>query len=156
MFNTWGDMKRMFLEKFFPASRTAALPKEIFGIWQHYKETLHEYWERLNKLYTTCLLMMDQNMVDAASWGALMDKTPAAARQLILNMARGVDPSRVVNKVGAFDNLRLENQLTELASLMRQLVVEQHQKMWNMHLSGAPYRYVPHFIGNRVKKHIMH
>ncbi|RDX94918.1 hypothetical protein CR513_22644, partial [Mucuna pruriens] len=31
---------------------------------------------------------------------------------------RGAGPSRVVNEVGAIDNLRLENQLTELTSLV--------------------------------------
>ncbi|RDY10776.1 hypothetical protein CR513_04645, partial [Mucuna pruriens] len=46
-------------------------------------------------------------MIDAASGGALMDKTPATTRVV--------------------DNLRLENQLTELTSLVRQLVVGQHQ-----------------------------
>ncbi|RDX99226.1 hypothetical protein CR513_17747, partial [Mucuna pruriens] len=43
LFNTWGDMKRTFLEKFFPASRTASIRKEICGIRQHTRETLHEY-----------------------------------------------------------------------------------------------------------------
>ncbi|RDX96286.1 hypothetical protein CR513_21071, partial [Mucuna pruriens] len=45
MFNTWGDMKCMFLEKFFPASRTVTIRKEICGIRQHTGETLHEYWD---------------------------------------------------------------------------------------------------------------
>ncbi|RDX86928.1 hypothetical protein CR513_31666, partial [Mucuna pruriens] len=49
-----GDMKRMFLEKFFPASRTATIRKEICGTRQYYRETLHEYWERFNKLCATC------------------------------------------------------------------------------------------------------
>ncbi|RDX69431.1 hypothetical protein CR513_51462, partial [Mucuna pruriens] len=49
LFNTWGDMKRIF-----------------------------------NKLGLT---MMDQSMIDAASGGALMDKTPAVVRHLISNMA---------------------------------------------------------------------
>ncbi|RDX81718.1 hypothetical protein CR513_37571, partial [Mucuna pruriens] len=31
LFNTWGDMKRIFLEKFFPASRIASIWKEICG-----------------------------------------------------------------------------------------------------------------------------
>ncbi|RDX95960.1 hypothetical protein CR513_21450, partial [Mucuna pruriens] len=70
-------MKRMFLEKFFLTSRTIVIWKEIW-------ETLHEYWERFNKLRATCLdhqiseqlllqyfyedlLRMDRNMVDAAS-----------------------------------------------------------------------------------------
>ncbi|RDX72560.1 hypothetical protein CR513_47946, partial [Mucuna pruriens] len=54
MFNTWGDIKRMFLKKFFSVSRIAAIRKEICEIHQHSRETLHEYWERFNKLYTTC------------------------------------------------------------------------------------------------------
>ncbi|RDX94166.1 hypothetical protein CR513_23480, partial [Mucuna pruriens] len=78
--------------------------KEICGIRQHSGETLHEYWERFNKLCATCphhqiseqlliqyfyegLTMMDRSMIDAVSGGALMDKTPAAARHLITNMA---------------------------------------------------------------------
>ncbi|RDX93793.1 hypothetical protein CR513_23900, partial [Mucuna pruriens] len=152
LFNTWGDMKRTFLEKFFPASRTASIRKEICGIRQHTGETLHEYWERFNKLCATCphhqiseqlliqyfyegLSMMDRSMIDAASGGALMDKTPAAARHLISNMAsntqqfgiRGPGQTRMVSEIGAASNQRLENQLTELTSLVRQLAVGQHQ-----------------------------
>jgi hypothetical protein len=47
----WNDMKKFFLEKFFPASRTASMRKEICGIRQKSGETLHEYWERLKQLY---------------------------------------------------------------------------------------------------------
>ncbi|RDX72038.1 hypothetical protein CR513_48530, partial [Mucuna pruriens] len=142
LFNTWGNMKRIFLEKFFLASRTTTIRKEIYGIRQHSGETLHEYWERFNKLCATFphhqiseqlliqyfyegLTMMDQSMIDAASGGALMDKMPAIAMHLISNMAsntqqfgtRGVATSWMVNEVGVIDNLRLENQLIELTSL---------------------------------------
>ncbi|RDX82284.1 hypothetical protein CR513_36947, partial [Mucuna pruriens] len=78
---------------------------------------------------------MDRSMIDAASGGALMDKTPTTARHLISNMARntqqfgirGPSQSRMVNEIGAASNQRLENQLTELTSLVRQLVVGQNQ-----------------------------
>ncbi|RDX73925.1 hypothetical protein CR513_46391, partial [Mucuna pruriens] len=140
LFNTWGDMKRTFLEKFFPASRTASIKKEICGIRQHTGETLHEYWERFKKLCATCphhqiseqLLiqyfyeghsMMDRSMIDAASGGALMDKTPTAARHMISNMATS--------------NQRLENQLTELTSLVRQLAVSQHQPAMAAKIDGV-------------------
>ncbi|RDX76166.1 hypothetical protein CR513_43870, partial [Mucuna pruriens] len=141
LFNTWGDMKRTFLEK-----------KKICGIRQHTRETLHEYWERFNKLCSTCphhqineqlliqyfyegLSMMDRSIINATTGGALMDKTPAAARHLISNMAsntqqfgiRGPSQTRMVNEIGAASNQRLENQLTELTSLVRQLAVGQHQ-----------------------------
>ncbi|RDX89801.1 hypothetical protein CR513_28423, partial [Mucuna pruriens] len=152
LFNTWGDLKRIFLEKFFPASRTATIRKEIYGIRQQFGETLHEYWERFKKLCATCphhqisehlliqyfyegLSMMDRSMIDDASRGALMDKTPVVVRHLISNMAsntqqfgiRGPSQSRMVNKIGTASNLTLENQLTELTSLVRQLAIGQHQ-----------------------------
>ena len=40
---TWNEMKRLFLEKYFPASRVANIRKEICGIMQHNEESLHEY-----------------------------------------------------------------------------------------------------------------
>ncbi|RDY09186.1 hypothetical protein CR513_06482, partial [Mucuna pruriens] len=140
-------MKRTFLEKFFLASRTASIRKEICEIRQHTGETLHEYWERFNKLCATCahhqireqlliqyfyegLSMMDRSMRDATSGGALMDKTPTTARHLISNMesnTQGPSQTRMVNEIGVASNQRLENQLTELTSLVRQLAVGQHQ-----------------------------
>ncbi|RDY11464.1 hypothetical protein CR513_03872, partial [Mucuna pruriens] len=135
-----------------PASKTMTIRKEIYGIRQYSRETLHEYWERLNKLCATSphhqisekfliqyfyqdLMMMDRSMIDATSGGAVMDKTLVAARHLISNMAcnmqqfgtRGATTSQMVNEVGAIHNLTLGNQLTELTSLVRQLAIDQHQ-----------------------------
>ena len=97
-------MKRLFLEKFFPALRAATIRKDIYGIRQAIGESLHDYWERFKRLCVSCLhhqindqllivyfyeglLPMDRNIIDAASGGALVDKIPAAARDLITNMA---------------------------------------------------------------------
>jgi len=98
------DLKRLFLAKFFPASRTTTIRKEIYGIKQQSGETLYEYWERSKNLCSSCphhqisehLLLhyfyeglhhMDRNMIDAASGGAFGNITPGAIRQLIENMA---------------------------------------------------------------------
>jgi len=43
---SWDDLKRVFLEKFFPASRTTAIRKDISGIRQLSGESLYEYWEK--------------------------------------------------------------------------------------------------------------
>ncbi|MGZ7362298.1 retrotransposon gag family protein, partial [Streptococcus pyogenes] len=51
---TWNEMKRMFLERYFPASRAATIRKEICGIRQYNGETLYEYWERFKKLCASC------------------------------------------------------------------------------------------------------
>ncbi|XP_073136658.1 uncharacterized protein [Henckelia pumila] len=67
-------------------------------------ESLHEYWERFKNLCASCpqnqisenlliqyfyegLLPHDRSMVDAASGGVFVDKTPRDARNLIENMA---------------------------------------------------------------------
>ncbi|XP_042380039.1 uncharacterized protein LOC121972436 [Zingiber officinale] len=101
---SWIDMKKDFLEKYFPASRTATIRKSICGIQQVVGETLYEYWERFKKLCASCpqhqiseqllvqyfyegLLPMDRIMIDAAAGGALVNKTPEQARELISNMA---------------------------------------------------------------------
>ena len=63
---------------------------------------------------------MDRNIIDAASGGVLVDKTPAAARALIANMAansqqfsnRSVVPPMKVNEVGATS--KIEQQLANL------------------------------------------
>ena len=84
---------------------------------------------------------MDRSMIDVAGEGALMDKIPVVARQLISNMAindqqfstRVVATSKAsTTEVFVFmiaNNQRLENKLTELKSLGRQLAIGQQQNM---------------------------
>ena len=101
---SWDDLKRVFLEKIFPASRTTAIRKDISGIRQLSGESLYEYWERFKKLCASCphhqiseqlllqyfyegLSNMERSMIDAASGGALGDMTPAEAKNLIEKMA---------------------------------------------------------------------
>ncbi|XP_025979703.1 uncharacterized protein [Glycine max] len=101
---SWDDLKRVFLEKIFPASRTTAIRKDISGIRQLSGESLYEYWERFKKLCASCphhqiseqlllqyfyegLSNMERSMIDAASGGALGDMTPVEARNLIEKMA---------------------------------------------------------------------
>ncbi|KAJ9179088.1 hypothetical protein P3X46_010912 [Hevea brasiliensis] len=91
--NSWNGMKQIFLEKYFPISRVANIRKEICGIRQYNGESLYEYGERFKKLCASCphhqiseqlliqyfyegFLPMDHSMIDAASGGALVNKTP--------------------------------------------------------------------------------
>jgi len=87
-------------------------------------------------------MLMDRSMIDAAYGSALMDKTPIATRQLISNMAannqqfgtRVATPSKAVASEVfvsmVADNQRLENKLTKLTSLVRQLAIgQQHNVM---------------------------
>ncbi|XP_075473857.1 uncharacterized protein LOC142504900 [Primulina tabacum] len=148
---TWDNMKQQFLEKFFPASRAANIRKDICGIRQLQGETLYEYWERFKQLCASCpqhqipeqllvqyfyegLSFFDRNMIDAASGGALVNKTPQEARALISNMAanaqqfstRQDNPPRQVNEVSVTP---IDQKLDSLTSLLEKLVAGQVQQV---------------------------
>ncbi|KAL0463417.1 UNVERIFIED_CONTAM: hypothetical protein Slati_0229300 [Sesamum latifolium] len=97
---SWDELKKQFLENYFPASRTITIRKEISGIRQFSGENFHEYWGRIKHLVESCphhqisdhlliqyfykgLTEANRSLVDAASGGALYDKTPTEACKLI-------------------------------------------------------------------------
>ncbi|CAN6712712.1 unnamed protein product [Malus baccata var. baccata] len=101
---SWESMKRAFLEKFFPTSRIILLRKKISGIQQEEGESFPTYYERFKSLVASCpqhqmkeelllqyfyegLLPLERQMLDASAGGALVDKTPMAAKVLIANRA---------------------------------------------------------------------
>ncbi|KAL1545093.1 hypothetical protein AAHA92_21861 [Salvia divinorum] len=51
---TWMDFRSVFLDFFFPATRTNALKKEIQGATQEYDETLSQYWGRFKGILDAC------------------------------------------------------------------------------------------------------
>ncbi|XP_020551114.1 uncharacterized protein LOC105165924 [Sesamum indicum] len=69
---SWNELKKLFLENYFPASRTTNIRKKISGMCQFSSERLSE---------------ANRSLVDASSGGALYDKTPTEARKLITTMA---------------------------------------------------------------------
>ncbi|OMO99282.1 Retrotransposon gag protein [Corchorus capsularis] len=101
---TWLDMKRHFLEKYFPAHKVSNIRKEISGIRQNSDESLYEYRERFSRLVASCphhgieshmlvqyfyegLNDLERHVIDAASGGSLMNKTTDDANTLIESMA---------------------------------------------------------------------
>ncbi|KAK4381604.1 hypothetical protein Sango_2951100 [Sesamum angolense] len=148
---TWADMKQQFLQRFFPASRATHLRKEIYGIRQLNGESLYEYWERFKELvasyphhqFTESLLIqyfyeglsgMDRRMVDAASGGALIDKTPDEAQHLISTMAEnyrqyGYHTDKGAPKVNEVSTNDLAEKLSELTVFVHQLAAGQRQEM---------------------------
>jgi len=151
----WEGLKRVFLEKFFPASRVTSIRKEICGIRQQDRESLYEYWERFKRLCTSCpyhqineqlliqyfykgLMVIDKQMIDAASGGALVDKMPVAAKHLIEIMAsnnqqvhtrsNSATPVRGVHEMTtnyAADHAQMKAKLDDLTSMMKQLTMPQ-------------------------------
>ena len=79
---------------------------------------------------------MDMSIIDAANGGALVDKTPAAAKALIENMSLNSQQfttrdnsvqSKGVNQIQASSNKALETRIDELTALVKQLAVAKPQ-----------------------------
>ena len=143
---SWESMKRAFLEKFFPTSRIILLRKKISGIQQDEGESFPAYYERFKSLVASCpqhqmkeelllqyfyegLLPLERQMLDASAGGALVDKTPMAAKTLISNRAlndqqyEGVGqrgpPRQHVHEVSSTSDIN--SQLANLTSIVSQL-----------------------------------
>ncbi|CAN6547334.1 unnamed protein product [Malus baccata var. baccata] len=143
---SWESMKRAYLEKFFPTYRIILLRKKISGIQQEEGESFPTYYERFKSLVASCpqhqmkeelllqyfyegLLPLERQMLDASAGGALVDKTPMAAKILISNRAlnaqqyEGVGqrgpPQHQVHEVSSTSDLH--SQLANLTSIVSQM-----------------------------------
>ncbi|CAN6555390.1 unnamed protein product [Malus baccata var. baccata] len=102
--NTWNQVKQAFLEQYFPATKAASIRNDICAIRQQHGEPFGDYYERFTHLVASCpnhqisehlliqyfyegLCGTDRVMLDAASGGAFMDKTPINAKALLKNIA---------------------------------------------------------------------
>ncbi|CAN6706480.1 unnamed protein product [Malus baccata var. baccata] len=131
---SWESMKRAFLEKFFPTSRIILLRKKISGIQQEEGESFPTYYERFKSLVASCpqhqmkeelllqyfyegLLPLERQMLDASAWGALVDKTPMAAKILISNRALNAQQYEGVDGRGHEDIAEFVGQFREQGKL---------------------------------------
>ncbi|GAU39887.1 hypothetical protein TSUD_397240 [Trifolium subterraneum] len=102
---TWDELKKVFLARYLPPSKTAMLRTQIMGFKQKDTESLFEAWERYKDMIRQCphhglaewliihtfyngLLYNTRLTIDVAAGGALMDKDFNGAHQLIDNMAQ--------------------------------------------------------------------
>ncbi|CAN6566365.1 unnamed protein product [Malus baccata var. baccata] len=132
---SWESIKRAFLEKFFPNSRIILLRKRISGIQQNQGESFPACYERFKTLVASCpqnqmkeelllqyffegLLPIERQMLNASAEGALVDKTPTAAKTLIANRALN---AQQYEGVGQRDNPRQQhvNEVVEILKGMQ-------------------------------------
>ncbi|KAM1804286.1 hypothetical protein ACFX12_030168 [Malus domestica] len=158
---SWESMKRAFLEKFFPTFRVILLRKRISGIQQDEGESFPTHYERFKSFVASCpqhqmkgelllqyfyegLLPIERQMLDALAGGALVDKTPTAAKTLISNQAlnaqqyegvgqRSNPRQHQVNEVSAITEL--QNQMANLTTLLSQVV--EGPKVQNVEACGV-------------------
>ena len=96
---TLAELKKAFLQKYFPTTRLNKLKKELSSIEQSPTESLYEYVERFKKLKGSCpqhgipeddlvlylyegLLDTDRSFINATNGGDILDKTPQEAMKI--------------------------------------------------------------------------
>jgi len=102
---SWDKMRRAFLARFFPPSKTAKLREQITRFNQKDGESLYDAWERFKEMLRICphhglekwlivhtfyngLSYPTKRTIDAAAGGALMNKNYTEAYALIEDMAQ--------------------------------------------------------------------
>nr|GEV59465.1 hypothetical protein [Tanacetum cinerariifolium] len=102
---TWDDLVLKFINEFFPPSRTTNLRNEISNFQQKFDESFHEAWERYKDLLRACphhgftelhqldtfyndLNPADQDSLNAAAGGNLLEKSPQDALTIIENKSK--------------------------------------------------------------------
>nr|GEX72714.1 reverse transcriptase domain-containing protein [Tanacetum cinerariifolium] len=102
---TWDDLVKKFVNQFFPPSKTTHLKNEISRFTQRFNETFSEAWNRFKELlraylhhrfseltqidtFYNGLTEQDQDSLNAASGGNLLNKTTREALQIIENKSK--------------------------------------------------------------------
>ncbi|GER32025.1 retropepsin-like protein [Striga asiatica] len=103
------------------------------GTFRHHGLRICITEELLIQYFYEGLSLMDRNMLDAASGGTLMDKTPTAARDLIENMA--ANSQQFGTREASFQSVNeagigaLESQVKELTTFVRKLAMNGLSRM---------------------------
>ncbi|GKA68912.1 reverse transcriptase domain-containing protein, partial [Tanacetum coccineum] len=115
---TWEDLVSKFVNYFIPPSKTTNLKNDITNFQQKFKETFSEAWDRFKEILRKCphhgfselhqidtfyniLTQSDQDSLNAAAGGNLLNRTPQDALTIIENNSK-VRTSRnkpIVSKV---------------------------------------------------------
>nr|GFC38759.1 reverse transcriptase domain-containing protein [Tanacetum cinerariifolium] len=102
---TWDDLVNKFVNQFFPPSKTTHLKNKISRFTQRFEETLGEAWDRFKEMLRACphhefleltqidtfyngLTEQDQDSLNAAAGGNLLNKTTREALKIIENKSK--------------------------------------------------------------------
>nr|GEU54339.1 hypothetical protein [Tanacetum cinerariifolium] len=149
---TWDDLVYKFVNQFFPPSKTTHLKNEISRFTQRFKETFSEAWEHFKDLLRACphhgfseltqidtfyngLTEQDQDSLNAASGGNLLNKTTREALKIIENKSKVRYPRSKSNvsrvNTNSRDNVsktddridKLDDQISNLVEIVNKQVI---------------------------------
>nr|GEW51277.1 reverse transcriptase domain-containing protein [Tanacetum cinerariifolium] len=135
--HTWEDLISKFVNYFFPPSKTTNLKNDVTNFQQRFDETFSKAWDRYIDLLRSCphhgfselhqidtfynaLTQSDQDSLNAAAGGNLLNRTPRDALTIIENKSK-VHTSRnkpVVSKASATTSSSTPAYLPEITALI--------------------------------------
>ena len=144
--SSWAELKKAFLEKYFPATVSSSLKKAISNIAQLEGETFPEYWGRFKKMVASCpyhgydkddlilyftdgLNEEDARLVISSCGGNINNKTHEEAERLLSELAENpkIFNKRSMRKVHAAgsnsSSSALEAKVANLTSLLLEFVI---------------------------------
>ncbi|GJY74396.1 reverse transcriptase domain-containing protein [Tanacetum coccineum] len=141
--HTWEDLVSKFVNYFFPPSKTTNLKNDITNFQQKFDETFSEAWDRFKDLLRKCphhgfselhqidtfynaLTQSDQDSLNAAAGGNLLNHTPRDALTIIENKSK-VRTSRnkpIVSKVSTTTSSSSPSpDVTALTEIVKELLL---------------------------------
>ncbi|CAM9000573.1 unnamed protein product [Rhodiola kirilowii] len=101
---TWDQMQRKFLKKYYPAARASQVRRQLQELRQGPNESMYDYLEKFNQLEQSCcnlglpekliidyllddLRPLDQKLLDASAGGTIMSLPWSRIRQMITDVA---------------------------------------------------------------------
>ncbi|GJV93447.1 reverse transcriptase domain-containing protein [Tanacetum coccineum] len=139
---TWEDLVSKFVSYFFPPSKTTNLKNDITNFQQKFEETFSEAWDRFKELLRKCphhsflelhqintfynaLTQSDQDFLNAAVGGNLLNRTPRDALMIIENKSkvRTSQNKPIVSKVSTITSSSSPLDVTALTEIVKELVL---------------------------------
>ncbi|XP_057785553.1 uncharacterized protein LOC131003099, partial [Salvia miltiorrhiza] len=154
---SWAEMKKLFLEHFFPPTKTNALKKKISGVKQEYDESLSTYWTRFRRLVDSCpnhkfsegdllqyfyqgMTVDTKNLVNSSSGGEFSQNTVSEAKKLIQHLVEATreyeEPrTQFLKKVARASSSNFEDKFEERMGRMERMLSTVVEKVAN---AGQP------------------
>ena len=138
---TWDELTDAFLQKYFPPMKSQKLRSDITNFYQYENESLYEAWERFKEHIRKCphhglpkwmlvqlfyngLSTNTQLNVDAASGGAINNKTPDEAYELLEVMANNnylKNDRNIIKKPGVIEVDEVTALKAQIAAMDRKI-----------------------------------
>ncbi|CAM8944198.1 unnamed protein product [Rhodiola kirilowii] len=156
---TWDQMQRKFLNKYYPAGRAMQVRRQLQDLRQGSNETMYEYVEKFNTLEQSCcnlelpekliveymlngLRKLDRKLLAASAGGTLMRLTPAGVRRKIVEVAENARFQDESNNKEEFSRTKNVSQVEPPSSSMAK-EIKQLKEMMQQVIRRQPVQVKP-------------